>query len=92
MGNTKTLHARITGHVQGVWFRAWLRDTATAQGVAGWVRNEEDGSVTALLSGSAERVDAVAAALHRGPSRAQVASVTLIQAEAPRGKGFDILR
>lgn len=92
MGGTKTVHARITGRVQGVWFRAWTRDEAQARGLSGWVRNEEDGTVTALLSGPAREVDAMVEALHRGPSRARVEGVSLTPAEVPGSDGFDILR
>ncbi|MCC7479265.1 acylphosphatase [bacterium] len=40
---------RVSGRVQGVYFRAWTQDTARRLGIRGWVRNEPDGSVLALL-------------------------------------------
>lgn len=40
-----TLHFRVSGQVQGVWFRGWTRETARALGLSGWVRNLPDGSV-----------------------------------------------
>jgi acylphosphatase len=42
---------RVTGLVQGVFFRAWTRDEARRLGVNGWVRNCEDGSVEAHVEG-----------------------------------------
>lgn len=36
---------RVSGHVQGVWYRGWTVDTARALGLSGWVRNRRDGSV-----------------------------------------------
>ena len=42
---TPTLHFRVTGHVQHVWFRGWTQQTARALGLSGWVRNKPDGSV-----------------------------------------------
>ena len=87
----KTVHARITGQVQGVWFRVWLRDAATARGLSGWVRNEADGAVTALLSGPASEVDRMAADLRHGPPRAQVGTVVLTPADPPARADFDIL-
>jgi acylphosphatase len=42
---------RLTGLVQGVFFRAWTRDEARRLGVNGWVRNCEDGSVEAHVEG-----------------------------------------
>ena len=37
--------ARITGRVQGVWFRGWVRGEPRRLGLTGWVRNQPDGSV-----------------------------------------------
>ena len=47
------VRVRITGRVQGVYFRGWTRDEAARLGLDGWVRNEADGSVTALIAGPA---------------------------------------
>lgn len=73
----KTVLARVTGRVQGVSFRAWTRDTAIGLGLAGWVRNEADGSVSALLSGGQEAVDAMVGQLWQGPPHAQVRDVAI---------------
>jgi acylphosphatase len=54
--------ARITGRVQGVWFRGWVREEARRLGLTGLVRNEPDGSVAALFAG---QETAVAARWHR---------------------------
>ncbi|MBU1230344.1 MAG: acylphosphatase [Proteobacteria bacterium] len=40
-----TLHFRVVGLVQGVWFRGWTQMTARELGLAGWVMNLPDGSV-----------------------------------------------
>ena len=47
----RTVLARISGRVQGVSFRVWTQFEAEKLGLSGWVRNEDDGSVTALISG-----------------------------------------
>lgn len=86
-----TLRARVSGRVQGVWFRNWTRDKALRRGISGWVRNEADGSVTALLSGPEPAVREMVAALRDGPPLAQVARVDTAPAEPPRGGGFEIL-
>lgn len=65
----------VSGRVQGVWFRGWTVDTATEQGLRGWVRNRRDGRVEALLIGPSEAVEAVIRACHTGPSAARVDGV-----------------
>ena len=83
-------HVRVTGRVQGVWFRAWTRDQAQALGVSGWVRNQADGSVEAVVSGSSEAVAALIGALHEGPPAAEVENVRVTETEAPAEPGFRI--
>ena len=63
---------RVTGFVQGVFFRAWTREQAERLDVSGWIRNCADGSVEAHLEGSADRVEQLIQLLRRGPSGARV--------------------
>ena len=67
--------AHVTGRVQGVAFRAWTQRRARGLGLSGWVRNEADGSVTALIAGDKAKVDEMIAALHEGPALARVTAV-----------------
>jgi acylphosphatase len=69
------LHARITGRVQAVSFRAWTQDQAHALNLAGWVRNRPDGSVEALISGPERAVADLRTRLHDGPPAARVDKV-----------------
>ncbi len=66
---------RITGQVQGVWFRGWVRAEARRLGLTGWVRNQPDGSVAALFVGSGTVVAAMLALCHQGPPPARVHAV-----------------
>ena len=66
---------RITGKVQGVSFRVWTRDEATQLGLVGWVRNEEDGSVVALIAGPDTATSTMIERFRRGPSGASVSGV-----------------
>jgi acylphosphatase len=68
-------HITIMGRVQGVGYRAWVADEATARDLEGWVRNVRDGSVEALLTGPADVVADMIAACRRGPSVARVDAV-----------------
>jgi acylphosphatase len=92
MSGGVTVRVRVRGRVQGVWFRAWTKQEAEARGLSGWVRNEPDGSVSALLSGPGEAVGAMVAALHAGPPLARVETVETAAAEPPGAAGFHVLR
>jgi acylphosphatase len=83
---TRRAHAVIRGRVQGVFFRGELRDRARSVGVAGWVRNNPDGSVEAALEGQREQVDLLLSWCRRGPSGAWVERVDVAW-EDPRGEG-----
>ena len=78
----------ISGRVQGVGYRAWMVEQATALGVDGWVRNRSDGSVEALISGTADAVEELARRCRRGPRFAQVASLVEEIADPPDEPGF----
>jgi len=78
----------VSGRVQGVGFRWAITERARSRGVAGWVRNQPDGTVEAVLEGPPEAVDALVAWIRRGPPGARVDDVTVEQ-EAPVGEsGF----
>ncbi|HEX2566528.1 MAG TPA: acylphosphatase [Burkholderiales bacterium] len=72
-----TRQIRVNGRVQGVGYRDALRERARQLGVRGWVRNRRDGSVEALLQGSAESVEALIAWSRRGPPAARVSEVRI---------------
>ncbi len=80
------LHVRITGRVQGVFFRAWAAEQARALGVSGWVRNAADGSVEGHLEGDKTAVRQLINLLQQGPPSAQVSKVDVEVAE-PEGAG-----
>lgn len=74
----------VSGRVQGVGFRDWTVRTARRLGVAGWVRNTDNGAVEVRAEGTREAVEAFIQALHTGPELARVESVRSAQA-TPRG-------
>lgn len=87
----RTMTFRVTGRVQGVWFRAWTQQTAQGLGLSGWVRNEPDGSVSGQAqAGSAVDGEAALARLRElladGPPSARVAEV---EARFEDGPAFD---
>lgn len=80
-----TRQIRISGRVQGVGYRYALQHEAERLGVTGWVRNRADGSVEAVVQGSAEAVERILSWARRGPPAARVAKLS---AEAPAAE-FD---
>lgn len=82
---------RIHGHVQGVFFRVHARQRAQALGLAGWVRNREDGTVEAVAEGDPQAVRQFVAWARRGPPSALVERVD-VETEPPgeEGSGFRI--
>ena len=81
----------VTGRVQGVSFRAWTKSEAEARGLSGWVRNEADGSVSALIEGPPEDVFGMVQAFGQGPRLARVERVTAIPGAPTETTGFRIL-
>jgi acylphosphatase len=84
------VRVRIEGHVQGVGFRAWTRSQALDLGLDGWVRNDLDGAVTALISGEAEKVSLMLDRLRQGPPGAVVGKLTAEDAAQDIPAGFRI--
>lgn len=63
---------RVTGRVQGVWFRQSTKQMADKFGVVGWVRNNPDRSVEAVFEGSRAAVESVLDWCQHGPELAVV--------------------
>jgi acylphosphatase len=86
---TSAVRVRVTGRVQGVGFRAWVQDEARRRALSGWVRNERDGSVAALIAGPEAAVAEMVEALRRGPPVARVESLATEPADpAEAESGF----
>jgi acylphosphatase len=83
-------HVRVTGRVQGVFFRAWTREQAQALGVSGWVRNCPDGRVEAHVEGEAAAVDQMVERLRSGPSAAQVEDLRTWDVQPCDFDSFDV--
>ena len=75
----------MTGRVQGVGFRWFVDYEARQLGLAGWVRNNMDGTVEVLATGSAEQHTALRGKLQRGPRAARVDEVEESPADAVAG-------
>ncbi len=68
----KRLTIKVSGKVQGVWFRARTREEAEKLSLAGSVWNNSDGSVGVVAEGEEEQLQKLLFWCRRGPSRAMV--------------------
>jgi acylphosphatase len=84
----RAVDVRVTGVVQGVWFRAGCADQAGRLGVSGWVTNEPDGSVSGHFEGGVPAIEALLAWCREGAPRAQVDEVLVADAELTGVDGF----
>src|SRR4051794_28186803 len=72
------LHTRryvVSGRVQGVGFRWFVEREASTLGIIGWVRNNFDGSVEVLASGTREQLNQLRRKLQEGPRASRVDDV-----------------
>ncbi|MDS2171222.1 MULTISPECIES: acylphosphatase [unclassified Nesterenkonia] len=88
---------RVTGRVQGVFFRASAQAEAEDLSLTGWVRNTEDGAVEIVVGGQGPAVDALIRWCHHGPKNARVDQVeeraaTADELAALPDSGFEIRR
>ena len=81
----KRIHARVTGKVQGVFYRASTREVAQRLGLTGWVMNMPDGSVELEAQGPEDKVETLIEWLHKGPPHSRVTGVD--SREIPLEKG-----
>ncbi len=82
---TARVHLVITGHVQGVWFRANTQKKAKALDLKGWIKNLPDGRVETIFEGEKEKINQIIEWCKKGPSFAMVDDVK-IHWETPVGE------
>ncbi len=87
----RTVRVRITGRVQGVFYRGWTENNALELGLDGWVRNRRDGAVEALFSGPRASVAEMLKRCHDGPPSARVEAVAIVEEGAAASPGFAVL-
>jgi acylphosphatase len=81
----------VHGNVQGVFFRDSTRRLAAQHGVAGWVRNNPDGTVEAVFEGDASDVEKLVRFARKGPRGAQVERVDVFD-EGAEGLNDFVIR
>ena len=82
----------VSGRVQGVSYRWYCREQAELLGLAGWVRNQPDGSVEVVAEGDPTAVDQLVRWCGAGPRHAVVTGVTVDDEPVAGETGFTIRR
>jgi acylphosphatase len=88
----KRISLRVTGKVQGVFYRAGTEKIARKIGVTGFVQNEQDGNVYIEAQGTEEQLEEFTKWCRRGPERAVVENVTRQELAVRTEDGFRIRR
>ncbi|MGC8663393.1 MAG: acylphosphatase [Thermoplasmata archaeon] len=84
-------HVIFEGHVQGIYFRAFVKERADKIGINGWVRNLSNGNVEAVFEGEKTKIDELIEICRTMHPLANVTKVK-IDWETPEGfSGFKIL-
>jgi acylphosphatase len=73
--DVQTRKFRVCGRVQGVGFRWFVEREAKTLGILGWVRNNTDGTVEVLATGTSDQLSALRSRLQQGPRAARVDNV-----------------
>lgn len=80
----------VHGFVQGVFFRDTMRRLAERHGVAGWARNNPDGTLEAVLEGEPAAVERLVEFAREGPRGAEVEQVDVADEESEGLSDFGI--
>lgn len=83
---------RVSGRVQGVYYRARTRDEALALNLTGFVMNEPTGTVYMEVEGELPDVEKLIVWARQGPALAQVDHLDMEEMSPIGGHGFDIRR
>lgn len=84
----KTYKILVSGHVQGVFFRASARELAKKLNLKGYAKNLDDGRVEMKVSGEQADIDEFIEWSRKGPSRARVDAVNVEETTSENFVGF----
>lgn len=87
----KSIRLYITGTVQGIFYRAFVKENAEKLNLKGFVRNLEDGKVEIFLEGDNENVDKMIELCKQGPKHSQIKNVELKEEKFQDFKQFKVL-
>lgn len=88
----KHINIKVTGKVQGVFFRASTKAVADQMGVKGKVKNEKDGSVSIEAEASATILALFVDWCKEGPEKAKVENVEVADGEIKNYRNFEVIK
>ena len=87
----KSIRLYITGTVQGVFFRSFVKENAERYNVKGFIRNLEDGRIEIFLEGNANEVNKMVELCKKGPKHSMIRKVEEKPERFQDMKGFKVL-
>jgi acylphosphatase len=86
------VHVRVSGRVQGVFYRAFTQNKAREMGIKGWVKNVPGGGVEAVLEGERQTVGELLSLMKSGPEGSMVLGIELSELKCKGYEDFEIMR
>lgn len=86
------VHVFISGYVQGIGFRQYLRSQANKLNIKGWVKNSPDSRVEAIFTGESESLQKMLEICKKGPFLAEVKSLEIEELPDQKFDSFDIIK
>ena len=86
----KCTHLIVSGRVQGVYFRANVKNKATQLGLKGYAKNLESGDVEVVAEGNEEKVKDLVDFIKKGPGIASVTGIQVKHKEPENFKNFEV--
>jgi len=87
----KSVRLYINGTVQGIFFRAFIKENAERYNVKGFTRNLEDGRIEIFLEGNSEEVNKMIELCKKGPKHSKIRNVEIKPERFQDFKVFKVL-
>ena len=82
----------ISGNVQGIGFRQFVKSHANKLDIKGWVKNLSDGRVEAMFAGNQDKINKMVEVCRKGPFLAEVKGLETKKLPAQEFKSFEIIK
>ena len=87
----KSVRLYISGIVQGIFFRDFVKENAERCNVKGFIRNLEDGRIEVFLEGDVDDVNKMIEICKTGPKHSQIKNVEEKEERFQDFKNFKVL-